>query len=337
MGNLVNVLMIVVVAGIGGYVFMQKKNNLVQPKWDVCYEESVAGPVATYIEEEGGVPKSWHRQLVSVMSTRRPSPRNLPKDIAALPDLSGTKSLYNLRVAMLRERQAGGSALYKAVRKFRANSFDGLISTDKAALKEMNEIMFLWAGVQNVQPDSRGPFMDGRELAFIEKLFGDPFYQVQRYPNPLPMAAASMKDAFAALRNHYFAEMAAQGMGSRLFAFSGGRPGIDTTVLGILSGRASNLHTPEDKLHFWQGVVGIIPVDVMAYLSPQDKALLERHIRQSAPQLNLKNIMQSLKPNLSDGPSYYDRLGREVIFNIIYTNNMNERVTCFLYRDKLGK
>lgn len=335
MGNLVNVLIIVVVAGMGGYLFMQKKDALVQPKWDTCYEEEVAGPVAVYIEEEGGMPKSWHRQLIAIMTTRRAGPRNLPQDIAVMPELSGTKHLHNLRAALLRERQAGGSALYKAVQKFRSKSFDQIIAPDKSAQEEMRNILFLWGGVQGVKPDSRGPFIDGRELAFVEKILGDPFYQVQRFPNPLPMAAASLKDAFALLRNHYFAELASQGAGRRLFTLSNGRPGIDAKVLGILSGRATNLHTPEEKLHFWQSVIGIIPLDLMVFLSKQDKANLNAHIRRSAPQLNLDNVIKSLKSNLSDGPNYYDRIGREVIFNIIYTNNMNSRVTCFLYRDKL--
>jgi hypothetical protein len=40
-------------------------------------------------------------------------------------------------------------------------------------------LMLRWAGVQDVDPQSRGPFVDARHLAFVEKFFGDTYRQVQ--------------------------------------------------------------------------------------------------------------------------------------------------------------
>ena len=35
--------------------------------------------------------------------------------------------------------------------------------------------VYRWARVENVAPDSRGPFVDGRQLAVLEAFFGEPF------------------------------------------------------------------------------------------------------------------------------------------------------------------
>jgi len=335
-GSLTNIVIIAAVAGIGGTMYAQKKASPPQlPKWERCYEEKVKGPVATYAEEESGMPKGWHRQVVAALTSRRQSPQGLPADIMAMPEISGAFSLPNLRVAMAQERSLGKTRLFDAVRKFQQMDFDTMFSPGGKPLEAAREILFMWAGVVDLAPDGRGPFIDGRELAFMERIFNEKFYQVGRFPDPLPMAAAAMKDAFAMMRNHYFAELAAQGAGRKLLDFSRGYPGLNAAMFKTLSGRASNLTRPEDKLHFWQRVVGAIPYDVMHYLNRADQQFLDARIRESAPQLNLKTVLTSLKPNLFEGPNYYDRLGREVVFNIIYSDQMNTRVTCYLYKDQL--
>lgn len=333
--NIIMAAVAVVIAVAGGATLLQPKKPAQPPpaQWHACYQEDVKGPVATYVADEYGVPKGWHRQIVAIVTTRKPSPEGLPANIMAMPDLSGAYALPNLRVALAEEQADGKRNLRDAVEKFRGMAFDDLFSGG-AARDAVREILFLWAGVAEVAADSRGPFIDGRELAFLEKILENPFYQLGRYPNPLPISASYMKDAFTILRNHYFAELAAQGAGRQLFTYNGHYLGFDTGTLRNLADRAADLASPADKLHFWQRVVGAIPYDVMPVLHAEDRRLLDARIRESTPELNLQNVQASLKSDLAKGPDYYDRLGRKVIFKIIYSNKMNSRLTCYLYPDK---
>lgn len=333
--NFLFIAIIIVAAVAGGAVLMQqKKSETVPSQWHSCYKEEVAGPVAAYVEDEYGIPKGWHRQLAAVLESRRQSPEGLPPDIMALPDLSGTNSLPNLRVAMAEERLNGKRDIQDAVQEFQRMKFDDLFAPTQKARDQMRKILFMWAGTADIAPDSRGPFIDARELALLEKLLGDSFYQLGRYPNPLPVAAAYMKDAFAILRNHYFAELAARGAGRELLDYGGDYVGLDRAKFQVLSGRAAGLSSPEDKLYFWQHIVGALPYDVLQGLSPEERRFLDGQIRQSTRELSLQTVLTSLKPDLAAGPHFYDRLGRKVIFKIVYWNNMNSRLTCYRYPEK---
>jgi Ca2+-binding RTX toxin-like protein len=57
---------------------------------------------------------------------------------------------------------------------------DGAAGMSPAELREAFErLMLRWAGVEGIDPNSRGPFVDARHLAFVEKFYGDTYRQVQ--------------------------------------------------------------------------------------------------------------------------------------------------------------
>ena len=58
-----------------------------------------------------------------------------------------------------------------------------------------------WAGVDGVAPGSRGGQMDARQLAFLEKFFGENFNGVDG-PNPNNTAAPILKELYTIKEAH---------------------------------------------------------------------------------------------------------------------------------------
>jgi hypothetical protein len=78
---------------------------------------------------------------------------DVPDDIAALPDLQGYGTVYDLHQAMVRDNTG---QLKSLVEQFAA-------ATDTAARNDlMDQIIFKWTGSESVDPDGRGPYVDAR-------------------------------------------------------------------------------------------------------------------------------------------------------------------------------
>jgi hypothetical protein len=82
---------------------------------------------------------------------------------AALPDLQGYGSLMNLRPAMTQDPQ-----LLAMVQNLLTTD-----PTDTAAFDSaFEQVMFRWAGIDGVDPTSRGPDIDAQKLGFLEDFLG---------------------------------------------------------------------------------------------------------------------------------------------------------------------
>ena len=104
-----------------------------------------------------------------------------------LPDLRGFGQLPDLHIAM-----SQNSDLLSAMGDF-ASGFTNADFADNASLDAtITNILYQWAGVDGVDPSSRGPNIDARQLEFLEKFFGQDFQQTgwNNDPNPAPQAAA---------------------------------------------------------------------------------------------------------------------------------------------------
>ncbi|MFH0822011.1 MAG: hypothetical protein V2B18_04620 [Pseudomonadota bacterium] len=99
---------------------------------------------------------------------------DVPEDIEALPELWGSGNVYDLHQAIVRD---GSGRLRSAVEQFVAADDPAV----RGALTE--QILFLWADVDEVDPHSRGGAVDGRQLALLEKTFGRSFVGANG-PNP---------------------------------------------------------------------------------------------------------------------------------------------------------
>jgi len=109
-----------------------------------------------------------------------------PDDVAALPYLSGSGNVGDLYVAMV----ADTSGVLKSLVEQFVTAGD---SSARGAL--LDQILFKWTGCDTVDPESRGPYMDGRKLATLEKFFGDAWSSTDG-PNPGQEAAPLLNDAY---------------------------------------------------------------------------------------------------------------------------------------------
>ena len=107
---------------------------------------------------------------------------NVSAEVAALANLRGTGELADLQVASEND----------AVLKGLVAELATLQVADIAGFSERVEaILFRWAGTQGQAQDSRGPYVDGRQLVTMEKIFGQPFFQAQNVNSANPDINAS--------------------------------------------------------------------------------------------------------------------------------------------------
>jgi len=95
---------------------------------------------------------------------------DVPEDIAALPDLQGYGNVYDLHQALVRDTSG---QLKSVVEQFMAETDPNIRNT------LMEQILFKWTGSDGIDPVSRGPNIDARKLAVLEKFFGEAFVEVK--------------------------------------------------------------------------------------------------------------------------------------------------------------
>ncbi len=122
----------------------------------------------------------------------------VPADVAALPNLPGYGTLYSLRQAMARDTSGTLKGLVAA---FVAEADPG----QRDLLVE--QILFRWAGADTVDPASRGPLMDARQLALLEAFMGQGYVGYQGVVNPHHTSAPLLKDAYARLKEWTYAQL----------------------------------------------------------------------------------------------------------------------------------
>ncbi|PDS40425.1 hypothetical protein CO662_36420 [Rhizobium anhuiense] len=92
-----------------------------------------------------------------------------PQDVKQLPQLPGSGTLNS--IAWLATNDAGFKADWLALTDAAASlSFDDLKS-------QFEQLLLRWAGVDDLDPTSRGHFVDARHLAFVEKFFGSQYQE----------------------------------------------------------------------------------------------------------------------------------------------------------------
>ncbi len=119
----------------------------------------------------------------------------VPDDIAALPDLTGSGTVYDLQQAMVRDSSGGLEAL---VKQFAVEN-DPHVRTDL-----LNQILFQWTGSENIDPNSRGGSIDARKLGVLEAFMGEQWsstgaYQ-GNYSDPNPGAAVILNAMYMVVK-----------------------------------------------------------------------------------------------------------------------------------------
>ena len=124
----------------------------------------------------------------------------VPTAIGALPDSPGSGTLPDLSQAIVRD-QSG--VLEGLLRSFVEQADPDLRTTT------LEQILFHWSGSAALDPSSRGPVMDARQLAVLEAFSGEPFVGGWG-PNPAEPARPLLLEAYNALRELVYAELMTQ-------------------------------------------------------------------------------------------------------------------------------
>ncbi len=113
---------------------------------------------------------------------------DLQREYLQYPNFRSLGHLPDLHVAMYKDSQ-----LKKDVLDFASLDADTLFLDPEMIDERIRNILFAWAEVDGVDPDSRGWFIDGRILGFLEKMMGEKFYQLGHYYHPMPYGAENLK------------------------------------------------------------------------------------------------------------------------------------------------
>jgi Ca2+-binding RTX toxin-like protein len=113
-----------------------------------------------------------------------------------LPSLRGFGDVKHLHIAM-----SDDPVLLGMVEDIAYEDVNTLFDPSFDLQNKMIDIAYRWAGVQDVDPASRGAFIDdARTLEFFEKFLGDDYYQSYQFSeNPQPAAVAIIEDMFEQL------------------------------------------------------------------------------------------------------------------------------------------
>lgn len=123
--------------------------------------------------------------------------------------LKGFGELLDLHVAMGKD-----SALNTLVRNFVKNwTLERFVQSSVDL--DVQNILFKWAGVQNVVPNSRGNLVDARVAGFVEKLTGQPFTNAQLANTT---SANYVKQAYGEVFGIFKAQLMLQAGASSIFA-----------------------------------------------------------------------------------------------------------------------
>ena len=128
---------------------------------------------------------------------------DVPDDIKELPDLKGYGNVRDLHQAIVRDKSGQLKQLLRMA----------IAENDPATRNVIFEqLLFKWAGVENVIPTSRGPAIDARRLVILEKYFGKEFKGVNltNIRNPNDNAAALLNHSYLGIFEMFYAQFMMQ-------------------------------------------------------------------------------------------------------------------------------
>jgi Ca2+-binding RTX toxin-like protein len=131
----------------------------------------------------------------------------IDKDIAKLPYVRGFGNVLDLHSAMQKD----------AVLKDMVKSY--LAADAKTRDSMLDELIYRWTGSNQIDPASRGSYIDARRLVTLEKLTGSDYRQSWNYgsPNPLEQAALKLIAEFNDFAEYVSASLLAEGVYKELF------------------------------------------------------------------------------------------------------------------------
>lgn len=245
----------------------------------------------------------------------------LEEVVLYMPSIRGYGTLPDLYIAMSLDND-GTDNLFELVSDLTSLSIADLFDESTDLNVAVKDIMWRWAGVQDVPPTSRGPNLDARDLAFLEVMMGESFYQLRGGPDPGPYSSNQLNEAISIAFNNIYARLTAQSSGGALFEGDWyydpaadefvGITGLDIGVLDSLEAEATGLSNTGEREIFWANVVRMIEYSVgTANLPGGDQTALDDAIFDSDASLDLADILDDLDWEEPIGTSYNGTSGND--------------------------
>lgn len=263
-------------------------------------------------------------------------------DIASLfvTTQRGYGNLPDLHVAASMDNDTSDqNSLMSLLTSLSAKGFSDLFVQDGTVLSDVRDIMFRWAGVDAVDPTSRGGFVDARELGFMEKLTDEIYHDGY---DPAGLQGDALSRAFDFALQAISARLIAQAEGAQLFEGDfyynpatdvfAGITGLSQSGLDTLLAKAQDASQVGDKVAYWGDVVRVVDQIIgVASLSAGDAAALETAIATSDDTLTTQLILDTLEWNSSEGSTILgttsaDTLGGTIGDDTIYGGYGNDIV-----------
>ena len=222
---------------------------------------------STYTVEDGGTVTS--HVIQDVWFTYEEANSYYTRDydfdfrVLFMPTLRGYGEVANLHIGMSLDNGAG--SLLEQVEDLVLSDLSTLMASSTLQ-QDVRSLMHQWAGVDGIAPDSRGDYVDARDLAYLEKLTGQAFLQHGYIPDPMVQAGKALTATFLDSEMAVMARLLLQSGGAALFTNAVTYDlSTDTfTDPGALSAPAlSNLETiasdpVNDALTVWQNVLMLV-------------------------------------------------------------------------------
>ncbi len=289
-------------------------------------------------------------------------------DLAALfvVDMRGYGSLPDLHIsASLDNDTSNPDSLMSLLQDFTALGFDNVFVDDHSVEALVTDIMYRWAGVDGVDPTSRGGNVDSRSLEFLEHLMNDTWQNTAQngVGNTPALAAAEYIDvAWELALNAVTGILSAQVAGASLFNDGAYYDVVSDTLVGFtgfkqdglddLLAKSMDATQVSDKMEFWMGVVN--SVDTVIGVDNLDSAALtalDATLAASDPSLSTQDLVDRIAIELefnrdiisipNDGDNLVGTSGDDVYDGSVgddgyNANNGNDTLNGHIGDDKLN-
>ncbi|MGH1403928.1 MAG: calcium-binding protein [Alphaproteobacteria bacterium] len=238
-------------------------------------------------------------------------------DLASLfvTTLRGYGNLPDLHVAASIDNDTTDpDSLMSLLQDFTLTNFDDLFTDDASIMDQVQGILFRWAGVDGVDPSSRG-VVDGRKVEFLEELFASEYRDTGK--DPVLMAAQQVNRTFDTALYPIVGILMAQGAGAALF--NDGvyyNPATDTfegfthfkqDALDDLLAKSLDGHQVDDKTAFWMNIVNMIDASVgVENLDATSLAALETALFASDNSLSVQDLVDRIAMDIASNLDWAD-------------------------------
>lgn len=285
----------------------------------VQYQNFVEGNQITHIggyTYDDGISPAESRDVYDVwfQYDNRHSLYNQSVDIDSatfsLPNFAGYGNLPSLQIAMSLDNDfTDPNSLISLVSAFAQKDFLSLFSDDGSVRGEILDIMFRWAGVDTLDPTSRGVWVDARELAFIEALTGEGYQQRGGPSDPGSLAGESIDRAFETSILPIFGRILAQVSGAQIFegeltydAFTDSFTGFtafNADALSDLVTKSKDANQVQDKVEFWKDVIRMVDHSVgVNNIVTSEYNKLEAKIKSSDSTLDIQQLLDKIQHDI---------------------------------------